>query len=513
MSNNTMSNILNKIASDEEHTVTSRVKLNKEKIPSAKETLNEEQSLLFDLLVEFSLNDKEYFVVGGYAGTGKTYTISKFVSCIESKVAVTAPTNKAVKILADNGELSMGGNCTYSTIHKLLALKLVWQPPKKKGDLPRQVLIRNTFAEVTLNEYSLIILDEASMLSYELFNLLHQEKDKDVKIIFMGDPAQIPPVNEIDSIPLLPEKRNKFQMDYFELSKIMRQANDSNILTIASYIRDNRFRAGVDIIKEFRKNDYPDVKFITSEEQFRNILLEYFDSEEFKTNSNYAKVIAWTNEVVDYYNKIIRQRIFKEEILPYIAKGDKLIADSPIFEEKNIVFNTSDEFEVVDYEISSLDYYIPIDSEEELLLFDKEEMKRAGKIEIKYYRALVKYERPVKLQLGEEPGNEQFLYRKIDILHEAYQDIYIAIIKLLAQRGKKTNRWAEYYNFMERFAKVKYNYAITAHKSQGSTYINTFIIESDIERNPRTIEKNRIKYTAFTRPKKMLFILTNYKGQ
>lgn len=502
---------LNEMSAKIEHETHSQVKLNYSKIPQAKETLNEEQALLFDLLVEFSRNEKEYFVVGGYAGTGKTYTISKFVSCLDCNVAVTAPTNKAVKVLADNGDLDSSGRCTYATIHKLLALKLVWQPPKKKGELPKQVLVRNTFADVTINNYPLIILDEASMLSYELFNLLHQEKDKNIKIIFMGDPAQIPPVNEIDSIPLLPEKRIRFGMDYFELSRIMRQADGSNILKIASHIRDNRFRAGVDIIRNFRNGSYSDVFFIHDEEYFREGLLTYFDSESFMTDPNYCKVIAWTNETVDYYNELIRKRIFKNSNLGFIVKGDKLIADSSIIEERNIIFNTSDEFEVVDFEVKTLEYYLPYDSDDETL-FDAEEMKKTGKINLEYYRALVKYRRPVKLQLGEEPGNEEFLYKKIDILHEAYQDIYVTLIKSLAHRGKKTGKWAEYYNLMERFAKVKYNYAITAHKSQGSTYENVFIIEDDIEKNPRTIEKNRIKYTAFTRPKKMLFILTSYRG-
>jgi len=60
----------------------------------------------------------------------------------------------------------------------------------------------------------------------------------------------------------------------------------------------------------------------------------------------------------------------------------------------------------------------------------------------------------------------------------------------------------------ERFAKVKYNYAITAHKSQGSTYQHVFLIEDDIDKNPRYIEKNRIKYTAVTRPAESLKILS-----
>ena len=481
------------------------LRIREDKIAEAKSTLNEEQGVLFDKLIEFVQSPVEYFVIGGYAGTGKTYTISKFISVLDEKIAVTAPTNKAVKILADNAELGNNGNISYSTIHKLLALKVTWQAPKKKGQLPRQILTRNLYAEVTINEYRLIILDEASMLSFELFNILHQEKNKILRVIFMGDPAQIPPVNEIDSIPLLPEKREKFGMLYFELSLIMRQALNSKILKIAYRIRDQRYREG-DLIDEFRINDSDDVLFFNADKEtkaFIELMLSHFTDQSFEENPNYAKVIAWTNETVNYYNQLIRQKIFKTEALNKIIKGDKLIADSAIIDNREVVFNTSDEFEVIDYEIKDL-YYVITTSEDEELFSNQEN----GGIRLKYYHTLVKYQYPVKLQLGENP-QERYFHKYIDILHEDYEKVYELLLKRLARIGRETNKWADYYSMMERFAKVKYNYAITAHKSQGSTYQNVFIIEDDIDKNPRYIERNRIKYTAFTRPKNKLFILTS----
>jgi ATP-dependent exoDNAse (exonuclease V) alpha subunit len=54
---------------------------------------------------------------------------------------------------------------------------------------------------------------------------------------------------------------------------------------------------------------------------------------------------------------------------------------------------------------------------------------------------------------------------------------------------------------------VMHNYAITAHKAQGSTYENVILIEEDLDRNKKIVERNRIKYTAYTRAKNKLFIL------
>jgi ATP-dependent exoDNAse (exonuclease V) alpha subunit len=65
----------------------------------------------------------------------------------------------------------------------------------------------------------------------------------------------------------------------------------------------------------------------------------------------------------------------------------------------------------------------------------------------------------------------------------------------------------KYYNFTRRYADVSWGYSISAHKSQGSTYKNVFVLEDDIDKNWDVIERNRIKYTAFTRASSNLFVL------
>ena len=508
------------------------VTFDESKFEEAKSTLNEGQTLLFDALIRFiNTPEAEYFTIEGYAGTGKTYAISKFVSVITSKVAVTAPTNKAVKVLADNGELK-GTNVDYSTIHKLLALKLQWQYGKR-GDIPKQILVRDTFNDPHVNEYSVIILDEASMLNMEVFNLLHQEKNNSVKVIFMGDPAQIPPVNEIDSIPLLPEKRAKFRMGYYELKEIMRQGKDSQILTVAYAIRDNRFK-DTDPLHKLRETGkhvifYPE----RQRKEFNDTLLEHFTSDNFKDDANYCKLISWTNKTVDYYNKLIRERLFNTVKLQKIMVGEKLIADTSIITRQfggvTILFNTSDEFEVVSSEIKTMPYQLPSKSNTEELEF---EGGVKGGIYLKYYRTKVKYGLSVDIQKGEHTPEaddsdpltdvpnfeatpngvtieEGYSHQYIDILHEESEAIYAVLLKRLVSYGKDTKKWQPYFEMMERFAKVKYNYAITAHKAQGSTYQIVFLVEDDIDQNRRYVERNRIKYTASTRPKLFLHIISS----
>ena len=47
---------------------------------------------------------------------------------------------------------------------------------------------------------------------------------------------------------------------------------------------------------------------------------------------------------------------------------------------------------------------------------------------------------------------------------------------------------------------LDYGYAITGHKSQGSTYKHVMILEDDINLNHKIKERNQIKYVALTRP-------------
>ena len=82
-------------------------------------------------------------------------------------------------------------------------------------------------------------------------------------------------------------------------------------------------------------------------------------------------------------------------------------------------------------------------------------------------------------------------------------------MRAIEKRGADKS-WLHYYNFLRRYADVNYSYAITAHKSQGSTYNTTFVLEDDINMNLDVVERNRIKYTAYTRASKKVYVLRRF---
>ena len=56
---------------------------------------------------------------------------------------------------------------------------------------------------------------------------------------------------------------------------------------------------------------------------------------------------------------------------------------------------------------------------------------------------------------------------------------------------------------------IDYSYAITVHKSQGSTYNNVFVSEADINNNSNTRNRNQLKYVALSRASETAVVITN----
>jgi exodeoxyribonuclease V len=454
-------------------------------IPSVPAELNNQQTAAFIKLLGFVDNHTKesggMFLLEGYAGTGKTYLISKFVEQIQQKyrwkIAVTAPTNKAVKVLKKNSQRN-NYSIKFLTIHKLLGLK------EEISDDGVQSFIKDFNAPNNITNFNVVICDEVSMLNDELFMELNNFSRR-LKIIFVGDPAQIPPVGKVDSIPFLENKREEFKIGMSKLTDIMRQKDGSQIIEVSTHIRNNleSYSPYSNCLIDRTKGDIVLINSAIEAEQIEMMqtIRDCFASIEFNKNADYTKVIAWRNVTVNYMNSKIRAMIYKDGNLPRIMPEEKLFANRPIVtEEGSILFNTNDEFKVRKFEVLVNDNNFKI----------------------------------YKTQVVSEAIDGEESVTTIDILHEDSMPYFVKRVeeirkKAIAEKDffKRKSEWKYYYQFKGMFADVGYNYAITAHKSQGSTYQNTFVLESDIDYNQNLIERNRIKYTAFTRPSEKLYIV------
>ena len=441
-------------------------------------TLNEDQKLVLEKLKDFVESDKQHMLLmEGAAGTGKTTTVTKFIEWLLeetniSNIAMASPTHKALKVMMEMCPSKHKGSIAFSTLHSMLGLK---HEINKDG---KEIFVRDKNVMTKFPFFELVIIDESSMIANQLFNEMEDQNYRKIKVLFVGDSNQINPVNHKMSIPMLEEKRKEFNIGHCRLEKIVRQAEDNPIISYSQKVVNNTFsfspgekevvgESGIVMLSE------------SQNKILQQLLQYYFGSSKFDEDANYCKVIAWRNATVDFYNKLVRNFKYGAKA-GKIVLDEKLIVDRPIkSDDDKVSFSTNEDLVVKTIEIK------------EKKLFDNDSWF--------YYDCLVQ---------GMDKCDN------IHILHEKEEKRYSDALRKLAKEAvdekeltARLKKWRKYYSFMENFAQVKYNYAITAHCSQGSTYENCFVIQSDIGLNRNEEEKKRILYTAFTRPRKMLYIL------
>lgn len=458
--------------------------------------LTEHQQQSYKELIEF-LEDEDatLHLLSGYAGVGKSYLTNMFTEhCLgvkNKRVAVTAPTNKAVKVLRDMGQFK-DANLQYSTIHSLLGLK------EQIDGYGKQSFVQDRGKHADdpkVGDFDIIIIDEASMVQDDLLigaskitGLFEYANMFNFKILFVGDECQIPPVGKDRCLPFEEESQETFGIKVSRLTEIVRQAEDNPIIKLTLAVRK---ALGRDIVLPVMEDEYTEdlsgVFFLDADkkEVMDSLMQAYFTSDNFKQDADFAKVIAYRNKTVDMFNKRIRKMIYGSTA-KRIEVGEKLIANKPILRESDnkVLFTTNDEFEVESFEEVQGDY------------------KGA---ELWFYDARVK----------STTASGDLRYETIRIVHEKSLEDYSLILdhlKELAMNEKKgsweaASKWKDFYKIQNIFADVNYNYAITSHKSQGSTYVNTFVVDEDINVNRKIKERNRIKYTAYTRPSSRLFVI------
>ena len=323
------------------------------------------------------------------------------------------------------------------------------------------------------------------MLNKDLFTLLITEAKKSgTRILFMGDAAQLPPVGEqLSQVFLLPNKS--------ELTKVERQKNDNPLMLIYDAIRNNLTSIADKFIHSTSLNNKSEgIIFTSLYKEFEKKAIELFNSNEYKTDKDFVKLLTWTNDDVKYWNTTIRNSIFNNPKEP-VLKGDLLMAYNTVQVGYSQFIENS-----ADYEVLETSDNITADG---LNVIN------------------------VKLDLIDDPGNPM----NVNILTPG-TDNYVKFLQIFNAKlnAAKANRklWPQYFEFKNKYLLLEslygpgnqlivkkdldYGYAITIHKSQGSTYTNVLVNENNIDKNINHSERNKLKYVAFSRPTENAYVLS-----
>ncbi|HRV02171.1 MAG TPA: AAA family ATPase [Mesotoga sp.] len=160
-------------------------------------------------------------ILNGGPGTGKSLTISTLVRTAEKlglTTMILTPTGKAAQRLRDNGLFAM-------TIH----LALGFDGMKAKHDKAHPF------------ERDLIIIDESSMIDFDVMLMLLRAIGDSTRMVFVGDTGQLPPVDI--GTPFL-DMITSGLFTTTTLTGIYRQAKEATgIIDFANAIRDANVKA------------------------------------------------------------------------------------------------------------------------------------------------------------------------------------------------------------------------------------------------------------------------------
>lgn len=447
------------------------------------------QMEMIESLADFvaSPDSNKLFLLKGYAGTGKTATISALVKVLDElkiKFVLLAPTGRAAKVL------SKQSGKPASTIHKRIYRQLSVADGSGKFSLDRNMM-RN----------ALFIVDEASMISnlpqdvnvfgsgYLLSDLIEYVTNGfNCKLIISGDTAQLPPVGLSVSPALDREELSLFGMEVIsgELTEVVRQSADSGILENATAIRNR-------ILEESSTGFWP-LKMIGHKDVIRiggDELIEEISNSYNKSGMEESIVITRSNKRANLFNEGIRRTILYQE--DKITKGDLLMI------VKNN-YHWPKQLEEIDF-IANGDIaeILRIRKQEErygfhfanvvLRLIDYQDLE----VECKILLEALTVEAPALTSAENK--------RLFEAISEDYQEI-----------RNKRDRWKKiredpYFNALQ----VKYSYAVTCHKAQGGQWKTVFLDHGYLTSEMIDKEFLRWFYTAFTRAEERLYLVNFHK--
>lgn len=413
---------------------------------------------------------KNFMILTGGPGTGKTTTIAKCLSLLlhqnpNFRIALTAPTGKAAVRMKESlqnfkieGQVEIENEIKTlepSTIHRLLK-------PERNSPYFKHNKI-NTLP------FDVIIVDECSMIDIALFAKLLLAIPENSKVILLGDKDQLSSVEAgsiLGDICKSVVKTNTFEEDEIHFFNELIEEKDAKLNTEANKTSRKNIIDGhlVELIKSHRFDSNKGIGKLSRAILSNNKLeiIQYIESNsetEIKIDTSYSNLIL--KKFIENYHSFIEEKDIKKaleklnqcKILCAVREGEQGIYNTNKLIEKELIKSKK----------------ITIDGE---FYENRPIMVTQNNAEIGIFNG------DIGLMRKDDNGNIQVYFLEPD-----------GNIKVVLP------------NFLD---KVETVYAMTIHKSQGSEFENILIILPPKEQS-RHLTRELI-YTAITRTKKSVTI-------
>ena len=256
----------------------------------------------------FMKSNETSMTLSGYAGTGKTSLMEMIAKKGQKQnrpVMFCATTNKAAAVL--NDRVSKAG-FKASTLNKVFGINV--EVDSSKSYNARNLV--NVLKDVDIMPGTTIIIDEASMINEENYKILNDiAKEHRLKIIYVGDEAQLAPVNEDKISKVFRNGEGKV----IRLTQVER-TDDNAILKEATAIRNGEPLSKVSSFNSKGEG----VAYISPQHQeaINEVIDKYVKG--LKQNPNYFRILAYTNKAVTAYNNQVRELLGYDSPIPHVGE-------------------------------------------------------------------------------------------------------------------------------------------------------------------------------------------------
>ncbi|MTW21943.1 AAA family ATPase [Allochromatium palmeri] len=479
-------------------------------MPAEQPELNPCQQAAITAISVFLHSETPIFLLQGSAGTGKTTLVAHLIRLLNQqhrKFQVIAPTGRAARILGTKTQTDA------TTIHSVLYAKpsvevfeeavsindpgMRWHFPLKEEDPGATVFIVDESSMVGDKEAKGDLLRFGSgrlltdLIRYARLGREGRVGEHGAKIIFVGDPAQLPPVGETLSPAMCSDYlKQTFALDCqtFELTEVMRQQTESAILDRATELRN---RIGQRDYNRF------DLKTADSEIIATSITEAISRVETGLRSKSSSVLITYSNSQAFQLNRALRGRLWGDEDAD-LRQGDLLLVNKNSFlhdlSNGDLVkvrqMLGSSEQRAIHLNVKGEHERVPV----ELAFRQVEVAYRAGDGSI----------RTIRCRLLENLLNSP--ERELTPLEQRALLVDFRIRN--PELRPKTNAFSiafredPYFNALQ----VKYGYAMTCHKAQGGEW-QTAVVNFEGGHSARNEQFFRWSYTAITRAQRTLITI------
>lgn len=464
-------------------------------------TYNKEQQSAIINAVSFlktNTDPTQYYVIEGKAGTGKTTIAKEILKEFEDgQIYVAAVSHKAKGVIKNSfGEDTRGKK--FFSIASLLGMKGI-----NDNDTQTTKFQVGTKVPLLDNPPALLVIDEASMITEDVLKKIidiNSSLSRPFQMLFLGDIGQIQPIRDDQSEfyrthkDLLNKKSDIFNSKHkSKLITRVRQGEANPILPYADYFWENSQKENPElnptqhIVRNNQITDKGSLLFSNSEAEVLNSVIKAVKNAVEKGLTNHVKIVTYHVNEKTELNQKIHEALFGKD--SDYSKGDMLILNSPYdLPDVNATMENSSEIQIKSIQDTDVDEF--------------------GVHTLYLETNGTAYTRT---------GNEQ-KDCVIQVVSRNDIGLYNQKLQELASHAKRqTNRvlkkqaWGDFWEYKGRYADVDFGYAITAHKSQGSTYDIVVVDEKDIMGTSATSnqEKSELIYTALTRPRNTAIVISS----